>query len=329
MSETALSPAPQKIRRPLSQRLLGLFHRLAYQTWNNPVVIKELRGRMRGWRAAAVLISQLVILSCFASFVYFIIAEASSNSGTVGSTIGQALFYSTYLLQMVMVVFLSPAFTAGAISGERERKTLELLVTTLLPTHSLVLGKLVSALAYIVLLILVALPIESLAFVFGGVVLPEVIIGTLLLLATALLSGAVGIFISSLMKSSIASTVLTYATILLFSMGLPIMLSMLLGFIGVLIDPIMDKLDWIGQIALVYLGGLLVCSNPFATAIATVVIEQEKNSFFFFTSQVTSNNGNTYVVPLISPWIVYILLYTVISGLLILISIAIIQRKRG
>lgn len=305
-------------------------HRIAYQTWRNPIVLKELRGRMRGWRAAGVLIIHLTMLGCFASFIYFIVAESTSSSGGagVGQTMGQTLFYSTYLMLLVLVVFLSPAFTAGAISGERERRTIDLLITTLLPTHSLVLGKLISALAYVVLLILAALPIQSLAFMFGGVVLSEMVIGTILLLVTALVVGSVGILVSSIMKSSIASTVLTYAVILLTSMGIPIVVGITLGFLGILLETIMDNLSWLWQTVLLYLGGFLICTNPFATVFATKMIEESENTLFFFTTHI-NGGGVSFNAPLISPWIVYTLFYTALSALLILSSILVLRRKRG
>lgn len=285
---------------------------------------------MRGWRAAVVLIIHLTTLGCFASFIYFVVAESASSSGGagVGQTMGQTLFYSTYLMLLVLVVFLSPAFTAGAISGERERKTIDLLITTLLPTHSLVLGKLISALAYIVLLILAALPIQSLAFMFGGIILSEMVIGTLLLLVTALIVGSVGILVSSIVKSSIASTVLTYAVILLTSMGMPIIVGIILGFLGVLLEAVLDNLSWLWQTILLYLGGFLICTNPFATVFTTKMIEESEDTFFFFTTNV-SGGGISYNVPLVSPWIVYTLFYTGLSAVLILISVLVIRRKRG
>ncbi len=336
MSESTTQPSDTPIQivdrpaRRRSGRLFRLIHRLAYQTWNNPIVIKELRGRMRGWRAAVVLIVHLLLMSCFASFIYFVVAESttSGGSGAVGQTIGQTLFYSSYLMLLVVVVFLSPAFTAGAISGERERQTLDLLMTTLLPTHSLVVGKLISSLAYIGLLILAALPIQSLAFVFGGVILSELLIGTLLLFVTALISGAVGLFISSLMKSSIASTVITYAVILLTTMGLPVVAGITLGFLNSMLNSLMSNLGWIGELLLLYGGGFLLCTNPFATAITTKIVEEEHKSLFFFMVNVSSG-GVSFNVPAVSPWVVYTLFYGVFSALLILISVLILRRKRG
>ncbi len=330
--EQATRPAaneePSKPRRKLGQGLGRILHHIAYQTWGNPIVLKELRGRMRGWRAAVVLIIHLLTLGCFASFIYLVVAQSvsSSGSGSAGQTMGQTLFYSSYLMLLVLVVFLSPAFTAGAISGERERKTIDLLVTTLLPSTSLVLGKLISALAYIVLLILAALPIQSLAFMFGGVVLSEMVIGTILLLVTALAAGSVGILISSIMKSSIASTVLTYAVILLTTMGLPIMSGIVLSFLGAMFGTFLDTIDWFWQTVLLYLGGLFICINPFATAFTTKMIQESEDTYFFFTTTV---GNNAYTVPLISPWIVYTLFYIALSALLVLISILVVYRKRG
>jgi ABC-type transport system involved in multi-copper enzyme maturation permease subunit len=309
--------------------LRRLWHFLS-RAWSNPIVIKELRGRMRGWRAAVVLTVHLALLGCFASFIYLVVAESTQSIGSrnTGTTIGQTLFYSTYLLLLTVVVFLSPAFTAGAISGERERKTFEMLITTLLPARAVVIGKLISALGYIMLLILAALPIQSLALMFGGIVLSEVLIGLLILLVTALIVGSIGIFVSSILKSTVASTVLTYAAIMLSAIGLPIVAGIVVSFLGALSYTILEDLGWIAQALLIYSGGFLLCTNPFATAVATKLIEEQENSLFFFTMQVSGSSNVSHNILLVSPWIVYVVFYTGISALLIMSTILVIQRKR-
>lgn len=318
--------ATQSRDRPL--RAPMRFLRFVSRTWNHPILLKELRGRMRGWRAILVLTIHLLLLSCLASLIYLIVAE-SADRGSVGKVMGQSLFYSTYMLLMMAVVLLAPAFTAGAISGERERKTLDILITTLLPMRSLVMGKLTSALAYIVLLVLVALPIQSLALIFGGVIPSELIVGTIILLVTGLITGTVGIFISSLLKSSIASTVITYAIILLTTMGLPIMASVVIGFVGSLVSPQLDDLHWLAQAALLYLGGFLLCTNPFSASITTLIVLDEENTLFFFTTKITDSQGISHTIPLVSPWLVYVTLYLFVSAVLVLASIVVLKRRRG
>ena len=139
---------------------------------SNPLLIKELRGRMRGARGFVVLTVYLVLLSCFAAVVYYAYTlNASSPMGGLDmAELGTAVFASVVIIEIFMVMLITPAFTAGAISGERERKTFELLRTTLLSGRQLVYGKFASALTYMLLLILTAVPLESLAFFMGGVV---------------------------------------------------------------------------------------------------------------------------------------------------------------
>src|SRR5712691_1446908 len=113
-----------------------------------------------------------------------------------------------------MVSLLTPAFTSGAITSEREQKTYDLLMTTLLPARSVIFGKLGSALAYVLLLILALAPIESLAFMFGGVSPEEIILSQVVMFMAAVLFASIGIFWSTVVRTSVGSNVLTYGTIL-------------------------------------------------------------------------------------------------------------------
>ncbi len=93
---------------------------------SNPVVLKELRGRMRGARAFTVLSVYLTLLGAFSSLIYVAVSESSMNvSGqVVVGEIGRTLFGGVVAIEMLLVAFIAPAFTAGAISGEREHQTL-------------------------------------------------------------------------------------------------------------------------------------------------------------------------------------------------------------
>ena len=73
-----------------------------------------------------------------------------------GGVVGKMVFGGVLAIELFMVCFIAPAFTTGAISGEKERQTFDLLRTTLLPARRIVIGKLIAALAYIVLLLVVA-----------------------------------------------------------------------------------------------------------------------------------------------------------------------------
>jgi ABC-type transport system involved in multi-copper enzyme maturation permease subunit len=254
----------------------------------------------------------------------YVVYVASTNnvySNPGSQLIGKFVFGAVVGIELLLVCFIAPAFTAGAISGEREHQTYDLLRTTLLTASQLVLGKLASALSYILLLLVAALPLQSLAFLLGGVALEEVVIATLLLVATAFLFGTSGIFFSSFMRRTLASTVLTYAFALMATLGLPLILLALVPLNSFLFynstpGPLAQSILILGSWALVSI-------NPIATAIATEVILVEEQTIWYFNAPLT--NGVT--LPLVSPWIPFILFCLVMGALMILLSILAVRRS--
>ena len=116
------------------------------------VGVKELRGRMRGRRAFVVLTIHLLVVAGFAWMIETI-TERSMSGGFSGSMsasadIGRTLFSSLIFLLTLIVLVLAPASTAGAISLEREKQTLDLLTTTPISSLAIILGKLLSALSW-------------------------------------------------------------------------------------------------------------------------------------------------------------------------------------
>ncbi len=148
----------------------------------NPITLKELRSRMRGRRAFVVLTVYLLFMGGIISLVY--LAQTSSSGRATASNTretGKAIFASVLAMQILLVIFIGPAFTSGAISGEKERQTFDLLRTTLLSAKSFVLGKLLSALSYVALLIIISIPLQFIAFWLGGLSLSELLISQLII----------------------------------------------------------------------------------------------------------------------------------------------------
>ena len=94
-------------------------------------------------------------------------------------------------------MFLAPAFTSGAISLEREKQTLDMLAATPISSLAIVIGKLLSALAYVFLLIAASIPLTAIVFVFGGVGPDDVLRAYAVLIVSALGLGSLGLFISA------------------------------------------------------------------------------------------------------------------------------------
>ena len=129
------------------------------------------------------------------------------------------LYMFVAVLEFVMVVFLMPALTAGSISGERERRTLELMLTTKMTPADIILGKLAASLSTLVLLITSSFPVLALMFIYGGVTLWDIGILLLCYLVAALLVGSIGIFCSAVFKKTAAATVASYGILGIMVLG--------------------------------------------------------------------------------------------------------------
>ncbi|MDQ3345885.1 MAG: ABC transporter permease, partial [Chloroflexota bacterium] len=138
------------------------------------IMVKELRSRMRGRRAFIVLTVYLAILALITYGVYVIVAPNArgitgggfggggfGGQANASALIGQSIFTLLSIFQLILICFIAPAFTAGQISLEREKQTLDLLISTPMRPSAIVIGKLAAALAFVVLMIVAAIPITA------------------------------------------------------------------------------------------------------------------------------------------------------------------------
>jgi len=190
------------------------------------IIVKELRGRMRGRRAFVVMTIHVLLLTLLAWMFQRLNEEQLANNGQFGgqatyasASVGRGIFIGLMMLQTLIVAVLAPAATAGAISSEREHQTLELLAVTPISSLAIVLGKLLSALAWVFVLILASIPVTALVFVFGGVAPDDMLRAYVVLFATVIGLGSVGIFFSALTRRTGASTGLTFVVTLVMVVG--------------------------------------------------------------------------------------------------------------
>jgi ABC-type transport system involved in multi-copper enzyme maturation permease subunit len=186
----------------------------------NPVIVKELRSRMRGARAFVILTGALLLLGTVSYALYrLVLATSRYTRSPLSPQIGQTLFIALAFFELMMLCFITPAVTSGAISGEREKLTYEMLMATPLRPASILWGKLVSALSYVFLLIFAVVPMASLVFIFGGVSPRDMIKSLIILVAVTVMLGVVGIFMSAWLGRTAVATVLSYLVVLAFLIG--------------------------------------------------------------------------------------------------------------
>jgi ABC-2 type transport system permease protein len=180
----------------------------------NPILVKELRSRMRDARAFVTLTLVLLLLGGISYLLYRImIAATAYSSMPVSPQIGQSLFIALVFMLLLMVSAIAPAVTAGAISSEKEKLTYEMLLVTPLHAGSILWGKLISALTYVFLLIFAAIPMASLIFIFGGVAVWDMVKALVILVSVAVMFGMLGMFMSALLGRTPLATVMSYLVV--------------------------------------------------------------------------------------------------------------------
>lgn len=217
-----------------------------FATTIRAVLTRELRWRMRGKRAFV--IATVAVL--FLGFIVFAITSLMSQaavddarwrlmndfnggggfagragvefqavSGEAAARIGQAIYGGVLGVLTALTLLVAPALAAGVISSEREKQTMELLVTTPVSTLGMVVGKLISSLAYVLLLIIASLPLMAVVFAFGGVAPEDVLRAYVVILAIAFGSAALGLFLSALIGRTQIATVVAYLILFALTVG--------------------------------------------------------------------------------------------------------------
>lgn len=278
----------------------------------NPVIVKELRGRMRGWRTAVVTTVYLVGVSGLMLLVYG--GLYSSAAYRVNATVGKQLLFTIVGMQLLLLSIISPISTAGAISGEREKQTYDVLLTTQLSPLSIILGKLGAALAYALLLIIVTVPLQALALLLGGLSVEEVLLANIVLLMMTVLYGATGIACSSLFRTTLVANSVALGLVVSLTLMWPLFGSLLVATMG-------GQSSNSGDFQLlVMLGGSL---NPIVALVLSDQLLPNSDSLL-----VTNFSNGSSNLSVLHPWLVFTLFALVTSGLLIWIS-TLALRPRG
>lgn len=286
----------------------------------NPVTMKELRSRMRGRRAFVVLTVYLLAMSIFVTLIYAsFAASAGGPYGPNARDAGKAVFSGVLAVQVFLVIFVGPSFTVGAISGEKERQTFDLLRTTLLSGKSLVTGKLISALSYVFLLLIASIPLQSVAFLLGGISGLELVLSQVIIFVATVAFALWGLYCSSIMRSTQAASVMTFAGSLFLVLGIPFLVLLFSMFSSPILAGM--TMSWVGEVILLYVALLLAALNlPAALIVSDVVLVNEDGLFFFQqTFGAGSPGGGAFWFP--SPWWIFIILYTLLSVLLYWLSV--------
>jgi ABC-type transport system involved in multi-copper enzyme maturation permease subunit len=270
------------------------------------LLTKELRLRMRRERTIWLIVLYILFMGLIG---WFFISRFSNFNGSGNITlndIGTYLYMLLSIVQLFLIVFITPAFTATAVNGEKERQTFDLLLCSRISAFSLIAGKLVAGLVNALLLIAASIPLFSLVFFFGGISPFQIISALLVFISTTLIIGTFSLFCSTLLTRPAVSTSVAYmASVLWIFMPL------------ILFTTIYSSGNWLQMFSSAGLFQFplflnqpspLLLWNPLLALVNTYPIGSAMSQYTFHGLH-------------LSPWIAFIILNLIASTLFFLLSV--------
>ena len=178
----------------------------------NPIVKKDLQVTVRSMRISWGLFAYEAALTVAFLLALLVIQAQNTymSSGNIYSSLVY-LFPVVAVVQVCIVGLYVPIITASSISGEKERQTFDIMLTTCMSPFSIVLGKVLSAVFRILFFVAASTPIMALSFVVGGLKWSNLFFYLLALILFSVFSGSIGIFASSFCRKSVAAVLLSFA----------------------------------------------------------------------------------------------------------------------
>ncbi|MGN0483055.1 MAG: ABC transporter permease [Lachnospiraceae bacterium] len=188
----------------------------------NPILQKELKTGARSIRMSWAVLGVNVALGLIV-FFNFLSIESDIGGGYAYDRVVR-LFPILAAMECVLLSLLVPIMTSGSISGERERQTLDLMLTTPMKPMAIIFGKLQATMAVVLMYLISSIPVLSVPLLFGGISWWKLVEFLLLLFYIGMYVGSVGIFCSSLVKKSVISSIIT------MTIGIGIIIVTIVGF---------------------------------------------------------------------------------------------------
>lgn len=178
----------------------------------NPIIKKDLQVSSRSMKLGWGVFGYEAILTLTFLLAMLVIKQESLylyGSGNIYNSLVY-LFPVIAISQVCIIAFITPIITASSISGEKERQTFDVMLTTCMSPFSIVFGKVISAVLRILFYVVASLPIMALSFVVGGLSWGTLLLFVIAVLILAVFSGSIGILCSALCRKSISAVILSY-----------------------------------------------------------------------------------------------------------------------
>ena len=198
-----------------------------------PIFTKELRVSSRRRRNFALRAVYLAILTAVVTLFWLASVEWDTHGShayhvTMMSRAGRIIVLSVVWFQFCGIQIVAIVMLSTAISEEIHHRTLGVLMTTPIRSFQVVVGKLLSKLLQLIVLLGMSLPLLAIVRIFGGVPWEFVVAGLCITLTTAIAVASVAMFFSILFRRAFASILLALGVVVVLHGGVPLIAALLL-----------------------------------------------------------------------------------------------------
>ncbi|MBD7913619.1 ABC transporter permease subunit [Clostridium sp. Sa3CUN1] len=184
----------------------------------NPVLRNESKLSVRTPRFSLMLLVYIAVLSVgtlifYSSYSSDVYASGVNPQGAV------TLYIIMAVIQAILLMFIVPSLTSTSICSEREKQTLDILLSTRLSSFQIIFGKLLASSLKVIMLIICTIPLYAICGLIGGIKLGNILILVGSFIISTIFVGSIGVFISTYSKTSKVATALTYALVLFIFVG--------------------------------------------------------------------------------------------------------------
>lgn len=201
-----------------------------------------MKQNARMKRTLMLIVTFEALLAGFGLFFYYVAFDYHMNI-SINYRMVFYIFDILTLAELVMVFLVVPVFTAGAISMERERQTLDVLISTGVSPFKLIVEKLLSTVALVAIMGFASLPILAIVYSVGGVGVDQIIGVVVLMIAAAILFGSIGIFFSTICNTTMVAIVSTYVTMILI-----FLITLIVGNINTIAESFRNRYGLMGTL---------------------------------------------------------------------------------
>ena len=185
----------------------------------NPVLRNESKISVRSIKFTLMIFAYIAVLSIAVMIYYSSVNQQVFSNGLYLQS--SKLFYVVMAIgQAVLLLFIVPALSSTSICSEREKQTLDILLSSKLTPLQIIIGKVSASSLRVIILIISTMPLYAIGSLTGVIKISNILELIVFFIVNTIFVSSIGVFISTCAKTSKVSTTLSYALVLFIYIGI-------------------------------------------------------------------------------------------------------------